>query len=176
LPNFTCDNSTTSLRSRFDKLAGRLWSPCFFVPSGIAAAGSTRSKRRWVGLCTGMILREQLKIPGPPKGPFLVLIGHFSSRLRPESPLMSRNPLTSWGAPAVIDRKWQFTEDSGAYRFTDKLLTTFEALTFNNINRLTGGGGGNRTRLRYNYCNKLCLLICRLYPICIQQNADRSFC
>ena len=106
-----------------------------------------------------MILREQLKIPGPPKGPFWVLIGHFSSRLRPESPLMSRNPSTSWGAPAVIDRKWQFIEDSGAYRFTDKLLTTSEALNFNHINRLTGGGGGNRTRVRESSAQSVYMLV-----------------
>ena len=36
-----------------------------------------------------------LKIAGPSEGPLLVLIGAFSCRLRPESPLISRNTLTS---------------------------------------------------------------------------------
>jgi len=62
-----------------------------------------------------------------------------------------------------MEWKWQFNEDSGAYKFTDKLLTTFTTLDVNNINKLSGGGGGNRTRVRESSAQGVYMLISSFY-------------
>gem|GEM_PF-5278178 len=50
-------------------------------------------------------------------------------------------------------------EQTSDSEFTDDLLTDFWGSVFNHFNGLTGGGGGNRTRVRRSSAQRVYMLI-----------------